>query len=262
MGCITVPQNPLCQWDFHVHTTISVCARKQMTVENILERAACIGYTKLGLSDHVGQTGEQIDQILSLRDRFANQTGLACWLGCEIAPKEGGGFCQDEDTLARLDYCLVAPTHTIAPPDTETCSEQEVQIYLDSWLSLSRTCLDSILTDVIAHPLRGLGSYWRGRPLITYLDRDSLAEIFKLMAERNVAMELNDTIENHETAYYEYREFYGMAAEAGVRFSPASDAHGLDRLGFQVNWLRLAQDLGLGDDRFWSPEQARRLQKR
>lgn len=235
--------------DFHVHTNLSVCARKEMTVANIVRRAGRLGYRELGISDHLGGYTTPAD-LKKTRAKIAGlKTDVEVYLGCEMCVGPEGAPLFGPGEVAFLDYVMVGVDHVIGDvPDPA----EKPKAWLSGWVRRLERIIESCDgIDIIAHPLRTLRRHYRGKPLMAHLPARRWEELTAGLAARKIAVELNDTIENHETCFDEIREFYTIAHEAGIKFSASSDAHGLDRLGFQVNWVRLAEELKLTRRDFW-----------
>jgi histidinol phosphatase-like PHP family hydrolase len=237
--------------DFHVHTHLSVCARKDMTLLNIIRRAERLGYRELGISDHLGTYLQPAD-LRRQRARLARiRTSLRVYLGCETLVTSAGDLAVPATELDFLDYVMVGADHVA---DDASTPEKDPRLWLRNWdARMERLIASPARIDILAHPLRTLRGYYRSRPLMAHLPARRWRELFAGLARRGTAIELNDTIENGETCYDEIRAVSRIAREEGMKFSLSSDAHGLDRLGFQINWVRLALELGLTARDLWSP---------
>jgi len=237
--------------DYHVHTTLSVCALKEMTVQNIVRRAERIGYRLLGISDHLGGYNTPAD-LRGLTPQLTEiETDVELFLGCEMCVKLSGEPVFPAEEVAFLDYVMVAMCHVIGdlPP-----LKDDPKAWLDGWagrLDGAIACDDRI--NILAHPLRTLGGYYEGKPLMLHLPSARWEELFRGMAERGIAMEMCGVMENYPTVYDAVRVVHRIAHEQGVKFTASSDAHGLDRMGFQCTNIRLAEDLGLTPEDFWTP---------
>lgn len=237
--------------DYHVHTNAGACSRREMTLPNIIRRAERIGYKKLGISDHLGRT-DQLPQMKRLRTRARHaKTKLSVYVGCEMGIHENGDPLIPYDDLGFLDYIMVGIGHTSG--DVGNCQETPEK-WLDGYVKrLERIIAIDYPLDVIVHPLRTLRRHYKGKPLMSHVPLKKWRKLLACLAKKRIAVELNDSCENYETCADAVKSFYTIAHKAGVKFSVASDAHGLDRLGFQVNWVRLAEDLKLTKKDFWSP---------
>lgn len=238
--------------DFHVHTNISPCAREEMTLERIIEQAQRRDYTAIGLSDHA--YADTYDRILELREQArAIDTGLEVYVGCEVDVLPDGSLGISDDRLAEFDYVLAAPTHQILGFDPDAADEAACREVLEQWFALTQSCCRHPVIDVIAHPLRGLDGGVEAEALINRVEGARLEGLLDRLREARLALELADSVQNTSSAQEGHRRFYGAAAQRGFLFSPGSDAHGLDRLGYQCHALWLYRDLGLSENCTWRP---------
>ena len=245
-----IPAAFLC--DYHVHTGISPCARAEMTLERIVERAERRGYRALGISDHA-YPGTW-DRILALREQVSSiKTGIRLYLGCEVDVLADGSLGMADEKLEVLDYVIGAPTHPIQMYEPDKATEDVRRAQVEQWFSLMENACAHAVIDVIAHPLRGLQGGNEAEPLTERLESRRLEALLDRLRAAGFALELTDPLENYRTAYDGTRRFYRAAAQRGFLFSPGSDAHGLDRLGNQCHALYLYRDLGLSEGRMWQP---------
>lgn len=236
--------------DYHIHTHLSVCAREEMTTENIIRRAEKIGYAELGISDHLGGYLKPAEAGKTREFINAVQTDLTVYLGCEIGVLEDGTPLTESSDIDFFDYVMIGVDHVDGPQQEDV----EPLRWLDGYVAR----LEALLAwpgriDVIVHPLRTLRRHHEDKPLMAHVPRARWEELLGKIAERNIAIELSDACENWETCFDALREYYALAHRLGIKFSLASDAHGLDRLGFQINWVPIVLDMGLSEDDFWSP---------
>jgi histidinol phosphatase-like PHP family hydrolase len=222
-----------------------------MTVERIIRRAERRGYRELGISDHLGDynTPAVLRKNRTLIDRV--KTPLRVYLGCETCIRPSGELAFSSEETGFLDYVIVGVEHVLGSAATPA---DDPPRWLRDWVRrLERLIASADRIDVIAHPFNSLMGHYRGKPLLARLPWRRWEELLAGLAARGTAIELRDAIDNCDTCYDEVRRVYAIARDAGVRFGIASDAHGLDRLGFQVNWVALAEELGLTNKHLWSP---------
>lgn len=238
--------------DYHVHTSISPCAREEMTLERIIDRAERRGYRAIGISDHAYP--ETWERILELRGEVeALDTGLEVHLGCEVDVLHDGSLSVGADLLTELDYVLAAPTHSLQMFDPDGADEDARREQIERWFALTECCCDHPVLDAIAHPLRGLGGGLEAEPLLNGLEEGRVGRLLDKLRAAGLALELTDSMENYRSACEGIRRFYGAAERRGFLFCPGSDAHGLDRLGHQWHAVWLYRDLGLDGTRMWRP---------
>ena len=250
-----IPPSFLC--DYHVHTNISACARPEMTLDRIIERAQRRGYRVLGLSDHAHP--ETWGRIVALRKQVDSlATSIQVHLGCEVDVLPDGSLAVSDDELAALDFVLGAPTHPLQMYDPDGAGKDARREQIEQWFALTESTCDHPVIDVIAHPLRGLHGGFEAEPLTEQLEQKRVERLLDKLYAAGFALELAEPLENRRTAFEGTRRFYRAAERRGFLFAPGSDAHGLDRLGSQCHALWLYRDLGLDESRIWRPDARRR----
>jgi len=222
-----------------------------MTVRNIIRRAERIGYRELGISDHLGGYLKPED-IRKNRTRIRRvKTPVTVYVGCEMGVYQSGKPLLSSEEVAFLDYVMVGVDHLEG--DTTTAESSPVK-WLGGYVKRLEALIESDFpVDIVAHPLRTLRRHHKGKPLMSRVSSREWGALLGGLAQRGIAIELNDNCENYETCFREVRDYYAMALDKGVKVSASSDAHGLDRLGFQVTSVRLADELGLKKKDFWGP---------
>ena len=247
---MTIRQHTLSR-DFHTHTKLSVCALGEMTVRAIVRRAERLGYRQLGISDHLGEYTAPSDLKKHRRRLSRLETDVNVFLGCEMNVEPSGEPVFASAEIDFLDYVMAAAEHAVGSPVDPTTQPMD---WLRCWVGRVERLIEwRGRIDVLAHPLRTLRGHCRGKPLMAHLPAERWEELMRGLARRGTAVELTDAVENYPTSFDATREVYAIARDQGVRFSIGSDAHGLDRLGFQANWVRLARDLKLTGRHLWSP---------
>jgi histidinol phosphatase-like PHP family hydrolase len=238
--------------DFHVHSALSNCGRKEMTLENILVRAREIGVRVIGISDHIHRE-EDVDRILPLKREIETRRveGLKdVYFGCELDLVAPGRTSAPIRQLGEYEFVNVAINHfhldwvqnlPDAPAKRATY-----------WLRLMESAVELPRCDTIVHPFAPLGETADKTALFYQVPRERLVAVFERMAERGIGLEFPHL--PVPDAPKEMRAFYSMALESGVLLAANTDSHTLDRMGCQAEWLTLAQDLRLREEHFWRLE--------
>ncbi len=237
--------------DFHVHSNLSICAQREMTVGNIIRRAERIGYKNLGISDHLGGylATEDIKKNRAKIKRI--KTDINVYIGCEMAVYPSGKPLLFAEDIEFLDYIMVGVDHV---ENYLTTAEKYPIRWLKGYIRRLEVLIDSDFpVDIVVHPLRTLRRHCKGKPLMSHVSSREWDTLLSGLAKRGIAIELNDNCENYETCYEAVRDYYTIAKDNKLKFSVSSDSHGLDRLGFQATSVRLADDLGLTINDIWKP---------
>lgn len=238
--------------DFHVHSNLSLCAQREMTVRNIIRRAERIECKELGISDHLGSylTAADIKKNQARIERI--KTDIDVYVGCEMAVYFSGKPLLSAEDIGFLDYVMVGVDH-VEGDNIPSVEDNPIE-WLMGYIKRLEVLIESDFpVDVLVHPLRTLRRDCKGKPLMSHVSSREWSALLGGLAQRGIAIELNDNCENYETCYDAVRNYYTIAIDNKLKFSASSDAHGLDRLGFQVTSVRLADELGLAEADFWVP---------
>ena len=112
------------QIDLHVHTCLSECAHRDMTVGSILERAAEVGYRTMALADHV-YGPEHAERVQRNLDAVSGYEGpVQVFVAAEVCMVSPGKLAAPIKLLKRADFVLVAINHLnlshVAEPSSRT----------------------------------------------------------------------------------------------------------------------------------------------
>jgi len=248
--------------DFHIHTVYSGHSAPDMTVRNIISRAESLDLKSIVILEHafysdMGRAGmEQIRKEVE-----STESKINVLRGMEIDPdyNNEGSLVFEDFTREDLDAVLVG-THAI--PGTgkgwhvklELTRNERDRIY-NAWFDMMESVLENSIVDVIAHPGRlisrnGIVGEFNGKVLKDF------ERLFRTASKRTVAVELNEsflkTLQS-ENRIESYIEVFRLALSMGLKISPGSDAHSLDRIGENSHILYAAKQLNLTNDDFFSP---------
>ena len=248
------------QVDFHIHTFRSACARGNMTVDNAAAAAARAGRKAIGITDHILRR-EHLGLILECEEeiRIRSFRGMVVCAGCELDMVSPGVAAAKVGPDASLDYVGIAVNHfhlsTVAQPPLG--DPAGIASY---WATLARSIGDLPRADVWVHPAH-VGQYEEAlgeRTLLSYLTSFERDEIFRVLREANVAVELRRLPDN-PSRVESHVEFYREAKRHGVRFSVGSDSHNLETLAFAWEAVAdVAREAGFEESDLWLPPRARR----
>lgn len=252
--------------DLHIHTNLSECSRDPLqTVENIVRYAAEHHIPTVGISNHVWDreipgasdwyAPQDFDHILAIRRQIPSDLhGVRLLIGAETE-FAGGKIALTRAHRDELDYVLVPHSHIhmvglVLPRDRVT--DRQVANYLvESFLDL----VSRNFATAIAHPFSPVGRTPENVKAITdCISDDAFAHCFSAAREHHAAIELNGSCFarewNNPDLMRGHERMFSIARDCGVTFTLGSDAHALDELGNVDLSRRLANRLGIGEDRF------------
>ncbi len=244
--------------DYHIHTALSNCATKDMTVEAIVRECESLGLEEIGITDHL-YDGDYKRNLPAHKEIGKLESSLRVRRGVEIGfdPNLGQHPVTAEDRRRfGLDY-------TIGSHHGAYVSEYNINkvIELQHEAHL-KTCWQPEV-DVLGHPWRFMyeefrANNWPWFDTVTVVPKGLTRELGRVARETGTAIEINAhsslRMKRNPPAYLEeYIGFLSILADEGVMFSTASDSHELGELqGIRLVY-EVVDRLGLTDDRLWRP---------
>ena len=230
-----------------------------MTAERVLSLAYQRGIRIQGFSDHLFRA-EDISKMLELREELQAlpiPEEMDVYVGCEAQMLSTTVVTLPPDEADQLDYVIMATNHfhlSVVADPTDTSVRGWAYYALD----MMAHAIDLGYVDVIPHPLTFESTKQITTPeaFETLQDQDLIA-ILSAAKQANVAMELNPAILVRFPD--QMMRFFRLCLEVGVKLSPGSDAHSVDRIGYshcRVQSQPLIDQLSLKPSDLWSPTTA------
>jgi histidinol phosphatase-like PHP family hydrolase len=245
--------------DFHIHTELSACAARDMTLAAVIEGVEAAGVAAIGIADHLNAREHAERNALVRKEIEQLDTPVEVYLGAEVgfAYKLGRHPLTGEDK-ARLGYQFAVGSHHstyLKEYDLDRIVRRQHEYHL-------ATCADPVI-DVLGHPWRFLyESFQRaGWPWIDTMKcvpESMTRELARAAIESGTAIEINTTSNlcmkfQPESYFEEYVDYVAILAEEGVTFSLGSDAHELHEFEtIHLAW-EVVDRLQIGDERIWRP---------
>ena len=244
--------------DLHIHTQYCPCAKEEMTVAAVVEKALERGLKAIGFVPHsypIAEHGpEKLRTYEMVREEVEHisEPGLSVFVGAEVECLDvSGKLLAGEEIARRVEYILVAPGHyhlsfVNNPP-------KEKRAFLDYHHRTILNLLDHPLVSAIAHPYHAL--------LDMLPDFREVTEVyFREEAckakENGKAMEMNRNLlsprAHSPNSLRAYERFVEILAEEGVMLLLGSDAHILKDVGKLPD--HLFQKFDIPESQIWLPE--------
>ncbi len=243
--------------DLHVHTRYCPCAKEEMTVEAVVEKALERGLKVIGFVPHSYPIAEHGLKMLGVYETVRedvgriSEPGLSIFVGAEVDCIDSSGkLLAGEEIARRVDYILAAPGHyhlsfVNAPPEGRRAS---LEYHHRTIMNL----LDNPSVSAIAHPYSSLIDVI---PDLWEVAEGYFREEAQKAREKRKAMELNRallSLERHTPDSLEaYGRFVEILAEEGAMFLLGSDAHLLEDVGKVPS--ALFEKLGISESQIWLP---------
>ncbi|MDL2318450.1 PHP domain-containing protein [Eubacteriales bacterium OttesenSCG-928-A19] len=242
--------------DFHIHTTLSLCAKDESaTVANYVRNARRQGLKRLGFANHMwdsaipgatewyqAQDYAHVAQIKEELKREAEQSDIQLFFGCEAEYDYiHRGIALTEEVAARFDFILVPNSHThmVMPKEYYLSKARHARFMLDAFMDIVSSPLAQYVT-TIAHPFSAVCCPYDNRTLYTLISAAQYQEAFSAAQEADIALEINtncfSTYTLQEIADHPALEMLSLAKQRGCKFIFGSDAHSAKPGMLQDSW--------------------------
>jgi histidinol phosphatase-like PHP family hydrolase len=218
----------LTNYNLHVHTIYSRCAKREMTATAIIREAERCGVKMLALTDHFADEGLDIlAQDAALRREVEETgTGIRVLYGAELSGCGIGKYTDTDEQNAGLDYRLYACNHFHVD-----CWDRAEDQSPRGWAVFAMDIVDSIIrsgrADAIAHPLIGRFLEFEDKHVVTNAITDNeLGDLLTTARDHGVAWEIN---RGAALGFPEFAaRYWNIGREVGVTFHFGGDSHAID----------------------------------
>lgn len=253
-------------YDLHIHTNLSVCSSDpEQTVENIVAFAKAHGVPAVAITNHVWDceipagsdfyAQQPFSHIMKIRQQIPEEThGVRVLVGAE-SEFAGGHVMLKKEYRDQLDFVLIPHSHIhmyglVLPKECKNFA-LKAKYLKESFCDL----VSKDAATAIAHPFAPLGCDPYGvRAILSCITDDEFAACFDLAKEHNTALELNGSeiykVWNYAETLAEYERVFSIARDCGCTFTMGSDAHSVFALEYIDYSVKMANKLGIGEDRF------------
>lgn len=229
--------------DFHIHTSLSLCAKQSATLDNYIEQAKKLGLNKIGISNHFWdelfpvdidfyqiQNFLHIENIKTEIERKKN-CGLNIYFGCEAEydPKRAD-ISVSEAVAEQFEFILVPNSHThmMMPKNLYEPYEKHRDFMIKAYKDIINSKVSKYIT-AIAHPFEAVCCPYDNEILIDMIPDDTFRRLFDKTAEKEIAVEIN-VYSMHKKTKKQIEDsaqirMFSLAKECGCKFIFGSDAH-------------------------------------
>ena len=186
--------------DFHIHTSLSLCAKETATLQHYIKKAKELGLKKIGIADHMWDATvpgarswyqkQGFDHISKIREELASidTEGVQVYLGCETeyyAPEHR--IALNEAVAEQLDFVLAPNSHThlAMPKEYYEPYQKHADYMLRAWFDIL-TCNESKYVTAIPHPFLAVCCPYSYRKVMQIITDEQYRECFSLAKEKNV----------------------------------------------------------------------------
>ena len=242
--------------NFHIHSALSGCASKDMTIEAIIARAEECSMSAIAIVNHIDNPktkdhrGRQlIEEYRKIRDNVKILSNLCVFLGCEITQTNPNTFSIADEVASEMDIILVSCNHyhlkyVDKPHDNSPMS------YSEHYLSMVEGALSWKHTNIIAHPFHLHKLKWidHAQVLKNY-NISRLKTILSIAADKKIAFELCPRHLKSHLSFFTQLLCYGR--EIGTKFFIGADAHKLSQVCYEDEDLKVLELLGVEEEDLW-----------
>jgi len=229
--------------DFHVHTSLSLCADKEAFADGYIKIAKDIGLQKIGFSDHFWdenietenswyqkQNFEHVSELKPQIEKLRNE-GVEIFWGCETEYNfQKRSVAITEEVAEKFDYVLVPNSHThiTMPKELYEPYEKHAEYMINAYEDIINSNVSKYITAIV-HPFEAVCCPYDNSILIDMIDDDTFKRLFDKTAEKDIAIEIN-TSSMREKTHSEIEalskiRLFRLAKECGCKFIFGSDAH-------------------------------------
>ena len=237
----------LARHNMHTHSTLSNCAKREMTLEAMIRTAEQNSLKTLAVTDH-SDPGDSIDTFagfLEYKKQLQSiSTTVRVLIGSELSAYGVGLYAEPYEVDKALDFASYSHVHYHLD-SWEHPEDRSPRGYAEHELSVLNALFETDRADNIAHPFSPLKMH--------FFDEEQKAAVLSSITDN----ELGDILEKGERALCSWelhtptvfrfpdfaRRFFNIGKEAGVHFCVGTDAHNLSAIAPEGLAERLADVL-------------------
>ena len=254
--------------DFHIHTNLSICAKRDATTEGYIAAAKQLGLKKIGFANHLWDEKisstcndmgikfyekQNCQHLLKQKEELKNldTNGLEVLFGCEVDYCSATtGPAITEESAVLFDYIIVPNSHThlIMPKEYYEPKAKHAAFMVEAYRNIVSGKMAKYVT-AVAHPFEAVCCPYPRTELFKLIPQDTFKELFDLTARADIAVEINqetfgEALKSDEEWFYR-AAMIETAKSCGCKFIFGSDAHSHSHLLNLQNSKELFSKLGL-----------------
>ena len=244
--------------DLHIHTQHCPCAKKEMTIAAVVEKALERGLKAIGFVPHsypIAEHGlEKLSTYEKVREEVeqVSEPGLSVFVGAEVECLNASGkLLAGAEIARRVEYILAAPDHYPLPLVNDPPEEKNALIEYHHRTMMN--LLENPLVSAIAHPYHAFPEVL---PDLSDVAEKYFREEARKAKETGTGIEINGSVflsnKYSGEALKVYERFVEILAEEGAMLFLGSDAHCLENVGRTPSPLFGKFDIP--ESRIWLPE--------
>ena len=237
----------LVRHNMHTHSVLSKCAKKEMTLENMIRTAELCGLKTLAVTDHSdpGDGRDTLKDYYEYRERLDNiNTTVRVLIGAELSAYGEGLYAEPREVDKTLDFASYSHVHYHLD-SWEHPEDRSPRGYAEHELRVLGALFKTDRADNIAHPFSPnkmdfFNEEQKSAVLCSITDNE-LGDIMQTGERAGCSWEL------HTPTLFRFPEFakrfFNIGREVGAHFCIGTDAHRLTDIAPDGLAARLAEIL-------------------
>ena len=254
--------------DFHIHTNLSLCAKREATLEGYIEVGKKLGLRKMGFADHFWDATipyvenskcqsfygtQDLNHLLELKPKIKEygENTPRLYFGCEVDYSyKLGAPAISEAAAEQFDFIIVPNSHThlVMPEELYQPYEKHAEFMVKAYDDIVSCPLKKYIT-AVAHPFEAVCCPYPRAELLKLISDDTFKRLFTKTAEAGIAFEVNQECIGgalkSEVEWEQRLRMFGIARDMGCKFIFGSDAHSHLHLEVLQNTKELMEALSI-----------------
>ena len=236
------------KFDFHTHH--ERCGHATGTIKEYIDSAVSKGLNMIGISDHSPYFGDDLDhpnpgvamaksefevyvnEMIHLKEMYKDKIEVLIGVESDFFPNHAQLYQQIYQKYP-FDY-IIGSIHQLNGSSIfnrdrwATMSEEELLKNKEDYYSLIQQSARSGMFDILGH----IDAIKKDCPQFTTLETESVEKTIKVIAESDVAIEVNTSGTLFScNEWFPSEEVLQLARHYGVKVTFGSDAHNIERVG-------------------------------
>ncbi len=231
-------------FNMHVHTRRSACAKEEMTLESIDRAAREADVRFIGLADHIDVIHHNHRPLRNREDLAGGDWDVEFLVGCEATVLSPNRMAIEDRIARQLDYVMVSANHYHLD-SVENPRTRDPASYAAHYLRMLQGVMDWGLADIVAHPFlhTKIGRILDPVDVLGCYDWNQLEDVMNRAAAANLAFEIKPAFLSIAPDFF--GELLSLGRRLGLRFSLGTDAHRLSEIAYPDDFSVKADRLGL-----------------
>jgi histidinol phosphatase-like PHP family hydrolase len=222
----------LMRHNMHIHTVFSGCAKREMTVTDIVKTADECGLDIIALTDHNSfdrKNAVAAQRLEILKELEQVEHRVKVYVGAELSAYGINKFADDIECDNSLDFRLYTTNH-YHQRYWEHPENKTPRGYAEHMLSIMDKVIDSGRADCFAHPFMAgyIHCFDDSHDVTRAFTDNEIGDIMEKANKKEIAWELNVPAVLGDPEFF--HRYFQIGKEVGVVFNIGSDGHALDRI--------------------------------